>query len=91
MLLCVSWLAFFHYLSRHPHLVEEGIEEGFFARERTRAWAGVVLYAIAGTLGYLIAPPVALTIFLALPIFYGITSHGLTEVPDVVRHAMPER
>ncbi|KWW99141.1 hypothetical protein LI90_775 [Carbonactinospora thermoautotrophica] len=68
-----------------------GIGEGFFARERTRAWAGVVFYAIAGTLGYLIAPPVALAIFLALPIFYGITSQGLTKVPDVVCHAMPER
>jgi hypothetical protein len=28
-------------------------------------------------LGYLVDPAVALLIFFALPVFYGITSHGL--------------
>jgi hypothetical protein len=37
------------------------------------------LYAIAGVAGWLSTPKVALLIFLALPIFYGITSEGLTE------------
>lgn len=76
-LLCVSWLAFFHYLGRHPELLEEDVHEEFFPRERTRALAGVALYVAAGALGYLVAPWVALVIFLALPIFYGITSEGL--------------
>ena len=84
-LLCVSWLAFFHYLSRHPDLVEAEVTEGFFPRERTRALAGVALYVTAGVLGYLIAPAVALVIFLALPVFYAITSEGLYELPAVVR------
>lgn len=77
VLLCLSWVAFFHYLSRHRELLQEGVEEGFFARESVRAWAGVTLYAAAGVLGYLVAPPVALVIFFALPVFYGATSHGL--------------
>jgi uncharacterized membrane protein len=76
-LLCVSWLAFFHYLSRHPDLVEEDVEKGYFPRERTRALAGIALYVAAGVLGYLVTPPIALVIFLALPIFYGVTSEGL--------------
>jgi hypothetical protein len=37
----------------------------------------VPLYAIAGALGYLATPTVALVIFVALPIFYGLMSHGL--------------
>jgi hypothetical protein len=50
-LLCVSWLVFFHYLSRHPELIAEGVVEGFFPRERIRAWAGIALYAAAGCSG----------------------------------------
>lgn len=68
-LLCVSWLAFYHYLSRHPELVEEEVEEKHFSRDRIRALIGAVLYTAAGVLGYLIAPAVALVIFLALPVF----------------------
>ena len=40
---------------------------------------GVALYAAAGVIGWVYAPKLALMIFLALPIFYGITSEGLTE------------
>jgi uncharacterized membrane protein len=47
--------------------------------ERFRATLGVILYAIAGVAGWLSTPKVALLIFLALPVFYGITSEGLTE------------
>ena len=78
-------LVFFHYLSRHPQLIEEDVEEAFFPGERTHAWAGVALYTAAGVLGYLVAPPVALGIFLALPVFYAITSEGLYELTAVVR------
>lgn len=87
-LLCVSWLIFFHYLHRHPELVSEDLQEGFFAGERTRAWAGVALYSAAGVLGYMIGPPAALAIFLVLPIFYGMTSEGLYESPLVQRRRL---
>jgi uncharacterized membrane protein len=40
VLLCVSWLVFFHHLSRHSELVEDDVEEGFFPRERTRLGLG---------------------------------------------------
>ena len=86
-LLCVSWLWFFHYLSRHPELTEEDTEDDFFPRERTRAWVGVAFYIAAGVIGYFVAAWVALMIFLALPVFYGITSEGLYGLPGVVRRA----
>jgi hypothetical protein len=52
-------------------------EEGLFQQERTRAWIRAALYIIAGVIGCVIAPPIALTIFFALAVFYGFTSEGL--------------
>src|SRR3979411_1713067 len=77
--MCLSWLVVFHVLSIHPYLVEDGVGPDFFPKERFRAWAGVILYAVAGLAGWLSTPNLALLIFLALPVFYGITSEGLTE------------
>ena len=86
-LLCVSWLIFFHYLSQHPHLVEEDVHRGFFPAERTRDGAGGVLYAAAGLIGNLNSPLLAMAIFFVLPVFYAITSEGLYELPGVGKRA----
>jgi TMEM175 potassium channel family protein len=80
-LLCLSWLLFFHYLSRHPEALQHEDDDRFFASERLRAVVGAGLYAIAGVMGYLVAPGLALAIFIALPIFYAITSEGLDRLP----------
>src|ERR1700719_81872 len=77
--MCLAWLVVFHVLTIHPYLVEDGVGPDFFPKERFRAWAGVVLYAIAGLAGWLSTPKLAMLIFLALPVFYGITREGLTE------------
>jgi hypothetical protein len=77
--MCLSWLVVFHVLSMRPYLVEDGVNPDFFPKERFRATLGVISYAIAGVAGWLSTPKVALLIFLALPVFYGITSEGLTE------------
>jgi uncharacterized membrane protein len=77
--MCLAWLYLFHVLSIHPHLLERGVEPTFFPKERFRAVVGVALYAAAGLLGWAFAPMLALAIFLALPVFYGVTSEGLTE------------
>jgi uncharacterized membrane protein len=86
---CASWLVFFHYLSAHPELVTEEVRNGFYRRERARALAGVVLYVAGALLGILGTPPFALVIFLALPAFYGATSHGLTGLPKPLRWILP--
>ncbi|SCL71861.1 TMEM175 family protein [Micromonospora chersina] len=75
--LCATWLAFYHYLARHPDLLKEQVKHEFFRVERIRALAGVLLYALAGVLGYLVTPLVGLAIFLLLPAFYAVTSAGL--------------
>src|SRR3981189_4005095 len=77
--MCLAWLGVFHVLSIHPYLVEDGVGPDFFPKERFRAWAGVILYAVAGLAGWLSTPKLAMLIFLALPVFYGVTSEGLTE------------
>ena len=59
--------------------MEDGVNPDFFPKERFRAMLGVILYAVAGVAGWLSTPKLALLIFLALPLFYGITSEGLTE------------
>jgi uncharacterized membrane protein len=78
-LMCLAWLSLFHVLTIHPYLLENGIDPGFFPNERLRAWVGVVLYSVAGVIGWIWAPLLALVIFLALPAFYAVTSEGLTE------------
>jgi uncharacterized membrane protein len=82
-LLCVSWWAFFQYLARHPELLAEGVDAGFFRRERTRASVGIICYVLAPIFG-LVFVPIALVIFLALPIYFAVTSHGLDALPSFV-------
>lgn len=77
--MCLAWLLLFHVLSVRRYLVEPGVDPRFFPNERFRAVLGVALYAIAGAAGWLMTPKLALLIFLALPVFYGITSEGLME------------
>jgi uncharacterized membrane protein len=84
-LLCISWLVFFFYLAAHPELAEDGVEQRFFERECLRPFVGLLLYVLAGVLGAVIAPWVALALFLFVPAFYAVTSHGLDELPRVVR------
>jgi uncharacterized membrane protein len=78
-LMCAAWWVFFHHLVRRPNLTEAGVPERFFAAERTRAAIGVVLYLAGALAGIVIAPVAALGIYLALPVFFGVTSEGLME------------
>lgn len=77
--MCLAWLILFHILSIHSWLVEDDhISPDFFPKERLRATLGVVSYTVAGVAGSSV-PKLALVIFRAPPVFYGITSEGLTE------------
>jgi hypothetical protein len=61
--------------------------EAIGASERLRAVVWAALFATAGVLGYLVAPDLALAIFIALPIFYAITSEGLDRLPSRKRRS----
>jgi TMEM175 potassium channel family protein len=47
-LLCMSWLVFFRYLSRHPPLLHKSVDPAFFGQETVRASAGIIGYLVAG-------------------------------------------
>ncbi|WP_149084889.1 MULTISPECIES: TMEM175 family protein [Microbacterium] len=83
-LLCSSWLVFFSYLARHPDLTKDDVDDAYFVHERPRALVGVALYLAAGVLGVVVHPLVASIIFLALPAFYGLTSHGHDHGPQLL-------
>jgi len=83
--MCLAWLLLFHVLSTRAYLLEDNIDPGFFPKERLRASLGIVLYGLAGVIGWVYAPMLALLIYLALPIFFGITSEGLTETTAQLR------
>jgi uncharacterized membrane protein len=79
-LVTFSWLVFYQYLTRHHELVEEHVDEDYFAHERIRAVLGTLLYLTAGVAGSAGLTALALAVFLALPIFYAITTEGLHEL-----------
>ncbi len=89
--MCLSWLILFHILCIHPYLLENGVEPRFFHGERIRAGVGICAYAIAGIAGWVLSPLLAVLIFLFLPIFYGVTSEGLTEGPKLYTRLLRER
>ena len=73
--MAAAWLGLFRRLANHPELT--GGEEGaaLFRRDRGRAWLGIGSYGVAACVG-LIYPVAALPFFLALPVFYALTSEG---------------
>jgi uncharacterized membrane protein len=88
-LLCASWTVFFHYLGRHRDLADPHVEDNYFVLERLRTSIGFGFYVLAGVLGFFLAPAIALVLFLVVPLFYGLTSHGLSEAPHALRRFGP--
>lgn len=84
VVVCLAWLVFYDYLGRHPHLVEDDVDDAFFPRERIRAIVGCAAYLLAGVLGVVVAPWIPLVVFAVLPVFYAITSEGLYELPITI-------
>jgi uncharacterized membrane protein len=78
-LMCFSWLFLFHVLSLNPHILETYVEPTFFPREGACALFGIALYILGGIIVWALSSMLALMCFLAMPIFYGITSEGLVE------------
>lgn len=72
----LSWLLFFQYISRHPALLSSIPAYARFPGER--AVIGGVLYLAGTLLGVLVSPLLALVAFVGLPIFYALTTEGLT-------------
>ncbi|MGC5020558.1 TMEM175 family protein [Micromonospora sp. DT47] len=85
VVLSAAWLGLYHHLNRHRDLLQAHTSPRFFAVERLRAVLGIVLYAAAGMVGWLVSVPVALVVFLLLPLFYGLSSNGFYDLRRRVR------
>ena len=77
VLMTIPWVLMWRRLARRPALMEPGHDAAFAAAEGRRAWVGIVVYAACIGLG-LAAPIVALVIYAAVAVFYGVTSQGGT-------------
>jgi uncharacterized membrane protein len=64
----VAWTLLFTYLRRRPDLLDPATDRGWFRLSETLIT--LVGYAIAGLIGWLISPSVALVIFLVFPVLY---------------------
>ena len=64
----VAWTLLFGYLRRRPDLLDENVDVRFFRLSETLVT--FVGYGIAGLIGWLASPAIALGIFLVFPILY---------------------
>jgi len=73
--MCASWLLLYHQVHRRrDELVETGIDRQAFGANRIRAVVGIAAYVTAGVIGALWLPAAALVIFVAMPVFYALTT-----------------
>jgi TMEM175 potassium channel family protein len=75
-----TWLGSWVHLARYPELLHEPYDAAYAQLERRRTAMGVATYAAATAIAWL-APIVALFLFLAVAIFYAVTSSG-SRLPD---------
>lgn len=75
--LCVSWVVLYACLAHCPGLMESTVEPAYVRHGIIRSAVGGLVYCVAGVLGALVTPMVALVVFVVLPAFYFVTSEGL--------------
>jgi hypothetical protein len=71
----------------HSHLAHTWVARGAWRTEGYRALADMIVYALAGALGLLVAPAIGLILFCVLPVFYAVSSEG----QSAARGGLPSR
>lgn len=90
VLMTLPWVALWRHLARAPHLFRAPFDAPFARREGVRAWVGVFAYGGCGLLA-LLSPYLAAFLYLAIAVFYAVTSSGWSSLPGRRRAAAANR
>ncbi|WP_255510966.1 TMEM175 family protein [Micromonospora sp. WP24] len=85
VMISISWLGLYHHLVRNRRLLRPGVTVRLFTLERRRGLFGVAAFGLGGLLGFLVSPPVALGIFLVLPVIFALSAESVAEVRHLRR------
>ncbi|MET7966808.1 TMEM175 family protein [Micromonospora sp. NPDC005305] len=80
-LMSAPWLVFFAYLRRHPTLRAGHIDQDHVHAQEARPITGLLLYGLAGLLGWIVNPLLGLLGIIVMIIYHGLTSEGLRSGP----------
>lgn len=81
MYIAATWYLFYVVLYRQSHLGVAAVDREQWRIQRVRAVLGIVVYAVAGVIGFFV-PFASLGLFALLAVFYAITSEGLRGPPS---------
>ena len=75
-LMCASWVWIYVHIARHPEVLDPETESHYVRHGQLRSASGMLVYVLAGALGFATTPLIPLAVFLIMPVFYFATTEG---------------